>query len=234
MGRVVHFEIHCGDLDRAERFYRDVFGWTLQRWKGAPIDYRLVTTGPDEEPGIDGALIPRRGDASGDAVIAFVNTVLVEDLADVERRVAEGGGTHASSRTSRTRKATSWALQSAVIVTSAPDVVTRGPANDGTQIIGRCAMCPRRYGPVSIGSAPQGGHHAGRAHLEGAPVIWMTFECPQTGQPLRTLQPTLWSADRTDALMALHCPKCSQMHMFSREHAILEMSGQTAREKLAV
>ena len=65
-------------------------------------------------------------------------------------------------------------------------------------------------------------------------MIWMTFECPQTGQPLRTLQPTLWSADRTDALMALHCPKCSQMHMFGRDHAILEMSGRAARAKVAV
>ena len=36
MGRVVHFEIHCADLDRAERFYGDAFGWTIQRCDGAP------------------------------------------------------------------------------------------------------------------------------------------------------------------------------------------------------
>ncbi len=40
MGRVVHFEIHCADLDRAQRFYNDVFGWQISRWEGAPIDYR--------------------------------------------------------------------------------------------------------------------------------------------------------------------------------------------------
>ncbi len=44
MGRVVHFEIHATDPDRAERFYTDVFGWNVTRWGGAD-DYRLVTTG---------------------------------------------------------------------------------------------------------------------------------------------------------------------------------------------
>ena len=47
MGRVVHFEIHASDLDRAERFYRDVFGWDVQKFDG-PIDYRLVNTGPND------------------------------------------------------------------------------------------------------------------------------------------------------------------------------------------
>jgi uncharacterized protein len=92
MARVVHFEILCADLDRAERFYRDVFGWSIQRWEGAPFDYRLVTTGPGDEPGIDGALVERRGGIDGEAVIAYVNTIGVNDLAEVERRVADGGG----------------------------------------------------------------------------------------------------------------------------------------------
>ena len=56
-------------------------------------------------------------------------------------------------------------------------------------------------------------------------MIWMTFECPETGRPLRTLQATSWSAERADALIALHCPKCSGLHMFAREHALLEMGG---------
>jgi predicted enzyme related to lactoylglutathione lyase len=47
VGRVIHFEIHSSDLDRAERFYTAVFGWTVTRWDGAPIDYRLITTGTD-------------------------------------------------------------------------------------------------------------------------------------------------------------------------------------------
>jgi predicted enzyme related to lactoylglutathione lyase len=89
MGRVIHFEIHCGDLDRAERFYSDVFGWRIDRWQA---DYRLITTGPDDQPGINGALTPRRGEIDGQAVIAYVNTVQVDDLAETDRRIVAGGG----------------------------------------------------------------------------------------------------------------------------------------------
>ena len=91
MGRVVHFEIHCADLDRAEAFYRDVLGWEIQRWEGGQVDYRLVTTGADG-PGIDGALIERRGEIDGKAVIAYLCTVQVDDLAATERRIREAGG----------------------------------------------------------------------------------------------------------------------------------------------
>ncbi len=92
MGRVVHFEIHCGDLDRAERFYTEVFGWRIDHWEGAPIDYRLITTGPDEQPGINGALTQRRGGIDGQGVTAYVNTIQVEDLAETERRIGVAGG----------------------------------------------------------------------------------------------------------------------------------------------
>jgi uncharacterized protein len=98
VGRVVHFEIHCADLDRAEAFYRDVLGWEIQRWEGGPVDYRLVTTGPGGEPGIDGALLERRGEIDGQAVIAYVCTVQVDDLAETERRVGEAGGAVALPR----------------------------------------------------------------------------------------------------------------------------------------
>lgn len=92
MGRVIHFEIQCGDLDRAERFYTEVFGWRIDHWENAPIDYRLITTGPDNEPGINGALTERRGVIDGEAVIAYVNTIQVEDLAETGRRIEAAGG----------------------------------------------------------------------------------------------------------------------------------------------
>src|SRR3954468_6390659 len=71
MGRVIHFEIHAGDPDRAERFYTGVFGWTAQAY-GGPTDYRLLSTGEDGTLGINGAILKRMGDgpASGDAVNA--------------------------------------------------------------------------------------------------------------------------------------------------------------------
>jgi hypothetical protein len=91
MGRVVHFEIHAQDMDRAERFYTDVFGWDVHRFDG-PIDYRLLNTGLNTEAGIDGALVERRGNGDGEAVIAFVCTVQVDDIEATEGKVKDAGG----------------------------------------------------------------------------------------------------------------------------------------------
>jgi predicted enzyme related to lactoylglutathione lyase len=91
MGRVVHFEIHASDMDRAERFYRDVFSWQVQKFDG-PVDYRLINTGPNTETGIDGAIVERRGSSDGDAVIAFVCTIHVDDINATEKKVKDSGG----------------------------------------------------------------------------------------------------------------------------------------------
>ena len=96
MGRVIHFEIHAGDPDRAERFYVEVFGWEIKRWEG-PFDYRLITTGT-EAPGIDGAIVARRGELDGVSINAFVCTVQVDDLSEIERRVPAAGGEQALPR----------------------------------------------------------------------------------------------------------------------------------------
>ena len=91
MGRVVHFEIHASDLDRAERFYRDVFGWEVQKFDG-PMDYRLLNTGANTETGIDGALVERRKPSDGDAVSAYVCTISVDDIGVTEEKVKGSGG----------------------------------------------------------------------------------------------------------------------------------------------
>jgi uncharacterized protein len=94
VGRVVHFEIHASDMDRAEGFYTEVFGWTAQRTEVGERDYRLLVTGPDGTPGINGALIERwDGDPPpGGAVNGFVCTIAVEDLDETGQRIGERGG----------------------------------------------------------------------------------------------------------------------------------------------
>lgn len=91
MARVVHFEIHADDLDRAERFYSDAFGWEFTRWEG-PQEYRLIRTGAEEEPGIDGGMVRRRGPVDGEAVIAYVCTLDVPSLDEALERVRGLGG----------------------------------------------------------------------------------------------------------------------------------------------
>jgi predicted enzyme related to lactoylglutathione lyase len=91
MPRVVHFEIHAADPERAVRFYRDVLGWDFKKWEG-PQDYWLVTTGPQEQPGINGGLLRRMGPASGEAVLAYVCTVDVPSVDEYTGRATKAGG----------------------------------------------------------------------------------------------------------------------------------------------
>ena len=91
MPRVVHFEIHAADPERAVNFYQTLFGWTFQKWEG-PMDYWLIITGPDDQPGINGGLVRRQGEIDGQAVIAYVCTVDVADVdASVKSAIDHGG-----------------------------------------------------------------------------------------------------------------------------------------------
>ena len=77
MPRVIHFEIHADNPDRALNFYQTVLGWQFQKWDG-PMEYWMVRTGPKEQPGIDGGLLRRHPGQSGTAVIAYVGTSTVQ------------------------------------------------------------------------------------------------------------------------------------------------------------
>jgi predicted enzyme related to lactoylglutathione lyase len=93
MARPVHFEIHASDPDGLIGFYQDLFGWSFNQWDGG--EYWLITTGPEDKPGINGGLLPRRGDVPGAtaAVNAFVVTVDVDDIDVLLARInSEGSG----------------------------------------------------------------------------------------------------------------------------------------------
>lgn len=92
MARVVHFEIHAENPERAIQFYQKSFGWEFQKWEG-PMDYWLVMTGPKDQPGIDGGLVPRQVEIDGQAVIAYVCTIDVPDIDATVSTVEKNGGT---------------------------------------------------------------------------------------------------------------------------------------------
>ena len=85
MPRVVHFEISADKPERAVNFYKSVFGWKVEKWEG-PIDYWLVMTGDQSEPGIDGAITPRSGPQG------TVNMVDVPSLDEFVEQVTGAGG----------------------------------------------------------------------------------------------------------------------------------------------
>lgn len=91
MSRVVHFEIHADDPARAAKFYESAFGWTISKWDG-PVDYWLINTGADDQPGINGAITRREGSAGADGFSAYVCTIDIESFADTAAKVKAAGG----------------------------------------------------------------------------------------------------------------------------------------------
>jgi len=102
MNRIIHFEIHAGDPERAVKFYRNVFGWEIHEWVIPGIQlkdenrYWLVTTGPETEAGINGGIVFRQGQVpapvDGQAVNAFVCTIGVANLDESVDKVLKFGG----------------------------------------------------------------------------------------------------------------------------------------------
>src|SRR5262245_60537124 len=94
MQRVVHFEIHAAEPEKAIAFYGSVFGWQFTKWEGGGWDYWLITTGPEGTQGINGGLVRRRGPAptEGQAVNAFVCTTYVASVDEAVDKVTAAGG----------------------------------------------------------------------------------------------------------------------------------------------
>jgi predicted enzyme related to lactoylglutathione lyase len=92
MPRVVHFEIHAEQPERAIEFYSSIFSWQFHKFEG-PFDYWLIKTGEAGEVGIDGGLVRRQGTIDGQAVIAYVCTVDVASVDEAAAAIAAAGGT---------------------------------------------------------------------------------------------------------------------------------------------
>lgn len=92
MARAVHFEIHASNPQALIAFYTTLFGWTFNKWDGG--DYWMIHTGPDDQPGINGGLMPRRGGLpeAMAAVNAFVITVDVDNVDACVAHAQSAGG----------------------------------------------------------------------------------------------------------------------------------------------
>jgi hypothetical protein len=92
MSRVIHFEIHAENPERAIKFYQTVFSWQFSKMKEQ--DYWIAVTGKPEKRGIDGALIKRKGESpvQGQAVNSYVCTIEVDSLEGTLNYVELNGG----------------------------------------------------------------------------------------------------------------------------------------------
>jgi hypothetical protein len=95
MSRPVHFEIQADDVERAKAFYAAAFGWTFTDFGHIAGDvYWGITTGPADQPGIDGGLLRRPAPvpAGGAGTNAYVCTMGVEDFDATAAAILAAGG----------------------------------------------------------------------------------------------------------------------------------------------
>ncbi len=63
MFSVVHFEIPADDVERAQKFYGELFGWQIKKFTGpTPMEYWEVTTGAEkgEMGSLGGGMLKRQ------------------------------------------------------------------------------------------------------------------------------------------------------------------------------
>ena len=95
MAKVIQFEIHVDNMERAKKFYEDVFGWTYEDYTdyvGYP--YFGTVTGEEKEQGINGALMQREGNVPqpDQSYNSFVCTIGITDYDATEAKILECGG----------------------------------------------------------------------------------------------------------------------------------------------
>lgn len=94
MNRPVHFEIHVDDIERAIKFYTEVFGWKIERW--AENEYWIIMTAPKDskEMGINGGMLKRNlpRPAKEVGIKGYVCTMVVENYDESEKKILAAGG----------------------------------------------------------------------------------------------------------------------------------------------
>ena len=94
---IVHFELPADDPERAAQFYRELFGWDIQKWEGSSdsregFEYWMVKTVPTGEngqpqgAGVNGGLMRRM--YPGQTPVNYIN---VENVDDFTRRAQRLG-----------------------------------------------------------------------------------------------------------------------------------------------
>lgn len=104
MNRVVHFEIQADNVDRAQKFYEEAFGWTFQAMGEEFGGYRVIVTGPGpddmakgikmEDVGINGGLMKRNAPLpeGGKGPNAYTCIIGVDSIETYMQKVEAAGG----------------------------------------------------------------------------------------------------------------------------------------------
>ena len=87
---LAHFAIHADDVERARSFYTSVFGWQFNAF--GPPGFYQIQTGPEEDPGVRGAVQSRDYTPEDMHVAGFECTISVPSLEETIGAVEAAGG----------------------------------------------------------------------------------------------------------------------------------------------
>jgi predicted enzyme related to lactoylglutathione lyase len=87
MPTIVHFDISADDLDRAKRFYEELFNWKIEPLPGPTDYYLIVTTDLNGEMGVEGGMAKRDKPEQG-----IVNFISVPSVNEYITKVEKFGG----------------------------------------------------------------------------------------------------------------------------------------------
>jgi predicted enzyme related to lactoylglutathione lyase len=92
---IVHFEIPSDNIERANKFYNDLFGWKMEKMPG-PMEYWMFATSANSkgEQTISGGVIERK--MSNEPITIYIG---VESVSDYAKKVEELGGKIIKPRT---------------------------------------------------------------------------------------------------------------------------------------
>ncbi len=90
MGNVVNFHLPADDVERAAKFYHEVFGWRFQRAADSAVPYLVTVATAENGSGIPAAITQRQ-----EIVKAPVPTIEVENIDQAMLDIAMKGGQQA-------------------------------------------------------------------------------------------------------------------------------------------
>src|SRR5205809_7072255 len=82
---IVWFEIPADNVERAKKFYGELFGWKIERFPGPQVYWHIDTAGADETP--DGALMARQQPQQ-----PLTDYVSVNSVSEFSGKVEQHGG----------------------------------------------------------------------------------------------------------------------------------------------
>lgn len=100
MNKVVHFELPTDDLERAKKFYQEIFGWQMRDMP--EMHYVLANTVevderqmPKESGAINGGMFERK-----DFMVAPTFSIDVKSIEEAVEKIKKAGGTILREKTS--------------------------------------------------------------------------------------------------------------------------------------